>query len=299
MSRSPLRLLVLLCLTVSTIGVLAGCGSSKSSSTPTTTVNAGTDKKVAAEVPSSYKSKGLVVAADASYPPNEFFGPDGKTVIGLDVDLANALGKVMGVKVSVKNAGFDGIIPGLAAKKYDLGMSSFTDTREREKTVDFVDYFEAGTSFYVKGQGGPAIKSLADLCGHKVAVEKGTTQADDATKQGKKCKAGGKPGVQVLTYPDQNGANLALSSGRGDVGMADSPVAAYQVKKSAGQFKLSGPLYGPFPYGIAIPKKSGLVKPVQDALKVLIEGGQYKSILDKWGITTGGISKPTVNKAIS
>ena len=72
-------------------------------------------------------------------------------------------------------------------------MSSFTDTKEREKTVDFVTYFSAGTSFYVKAQGGPTITSLADLCGKTVAVEKGTTQADDATAQNAKCKTAGKP----------------------------------------------------------------------------------------------------------
>jgi polar amino acid transport system substrate-binding protein len=281
-------------------GVLTGCGSkSKSSSTPSGGVSAATDKAVAAEVPAAFKSKGLNIATDASYPPNEFFAPDGKTIIGMDPDLAVALGKVMGVKVSVKNAGFDGIIPGLAAKKYDLGMSSFTDTREREKTVDFVTYASVGTSFYVKAQGGPAINGLATLCGHKVAVEKGTTQATDSTAQGKKCKAAGKPGVQVSTFPDQNGANLALLSGRADVGMADSPVAIYQTQKTKGQFKVSGKPYGPFPYGIAVPKKSGLVKPVQDALKILIKGGQYQAIFKKWGLQDSAISTPKVNAAIS
>src|SRR6185437_15947044 len=97
------------------------------------------------------------------------------TVIGMDADLAKALGDVMGLKISVVNATFDSIIPGLASGKYDLGMSSFTDTKEREKTVDFVTYFIAGTSFFTK-TGGPTINTLADLCGKTVAVEKGTTQ---------------------------------------------------------------------------------------------------------------------------
>jgi polar amino acid transport system substrate-binding protein len=62
-----------------------------------------------------------------------------------------ALGAVMGLKVKVVNATFDSIIPGLAAGKYDLGASSFTDTKMREKQVDFVDYFTAGESFYTNG----------------------------------------------------------------------------------------------------------------------------------------------------
>jgi polar amino acid transport system substrate-binding protein len=284
----------------------AGCGGSSkktSSTTPTTVTTTSTtavNSKIAAEVPSAIKSKGtLTVAADATYAPNEFIGGNGKTVEGMDPDFAQALAGVMGIKMKVVNASFDGIIPGLASGKYDLGMSSFTDTKERQKVVDFVTYFSAGTSFYVKTQGGPTINTLADLCGHSVGVERGTTQADDATAQSAKCKKAGKSGVKVSVYPDQNAANLAISSGRAQVGMADSPVAAYIVKKSNGQFKLTGKSYNTAPYGIAIPKGNGMAKPILDALKVLISNGTYKSILTKWGIQAGAITNPVINGAIS
>ena len=307
-----LRLLVCLCALVLGVAVVAGCGSSKKSSSSSGTSSssgssgtstgaaATTDTKVAALVPPAIKKKGtLTVAADATYAPNEFIAPDGHTIKGMDVDLANALTKVMGLKASVKNANFDSIIPGLASKKYDLGMSSFTDTKEREKTVDFVTYFVAGTSFYVKAQGGPAINTLADLCGRKAAAEKGTTQADDIAKQAKKCKAAGDAPPKGLIFPDQNGVNLALSSGRAEVGMADSPVADYQVKKSGGTFKLSGKPYASAPYGIAIPKGTGMTKPVLAALKVLMQNGQYDAILKTWGIQSGAITNPKINGATS
>ena len=285
---------------------LAACGSSDKSTSTGSGGSSGSggataskDAAIAAQVPSAIKSKGtLSVATDATYPPNEFLNPGQKTVMGMDADLAHALATVMGLKADVKNATFDSIIPGLAAGKYDLGMSSFTDTKEREKTVDFVTYFSAGTSFYGKAQGAPAINTLADLCGHKVAAEKGTTQATDAQAQSKKCTKGGKPAVTVQVYPDQNGANLAISSGRAQVGMADSPVAAYIVKKSSGQFKVLGQPYGTAPYGIAIPKKSGLQKPVLAAMKKLIAGGQYKAILSKWGVGAGAITNPVMNGAV-
>ena len=282
--------------------VAAGCGGSKESAqtTTATTSTAAANSKIAAEVPAKIKSKGtLTVAADATYAPNEFIGSDGHTVEGMSPDLGHALAAVMGLKVKVVNASFDTIIPGLQSGKYDLGISSFTDTKERQKVVDFVTYFSAGTSFYVKAQGGAAITTLADLCGHKVAVERGTTQADDATAQSAKCRKAGKPAVTVLVFPDQNAANLALSSGRGQVGMADSPVAAYIVKKSSGQFKLSGTPYGTAPYGIAIPKGNGMAQPILDALKELMSNGTYMSILTKWGIQEGAITSPTINGATS
>jgi polar amino acid transport system substrate-binding protein len=251
-------------------------------------------------VPASIKSKGtLTVAADATYAPNEFIGSDGHTVMGMDVDLVNALAAVMGIKVNVVNAGFDGIIPGLASGKYGLGASSFTDNKLREKTVDFVDYFTAGESFYTKAQGGTTIASIADLCGHTVSAEKGTTEQADATTQGAKCKKAGKPGVTVLVFPDQNGANLAVSSGKAQLGFADSPVAAYQVQKSGGVFKLVGAAYANSPYGLAVPKGSGLTKPVLAALEVLMKDGTYTKILSHWGVQSGAITKPAINGATS
>lgn len=293
------RLSALALLVVPAAVLMAGCGGGGNASSGTTGATT-TDQGPAAEVPAAIKSKGtLTIAADASYAPNEFIGADGKTVEGMDADLAQALGGVLGLKVKVVNAVFETIIPGLASGKYDLGMSSFTDNKEREQVVDFVTYFSAGTSFYVKAQGGPTINTLADLCGHTVAAERGTTQAADATAQSAKCKNAGKAGVTVRVFPDQNAATLALASGRADVGMADKPVAGYTAKASNGRFKVVGPGYGPFPYGIAIPKDNGMVKPVLDALKVLIANGQYTAILTKWGIQEGAIDTPVVNGAIN
>jgi polar amino acid transport system substrate-binding protein len=275
----------------------AGCGGDDKSASPD---SSGVDAQAAGAVPAAIRSKGtLTVATDATYAPNEFIAPDGKTVQGMDADLAQALAAVLGLKATIKNATFDAIIPGLAAAKYDLGMSSFTDTKVREETVDFVTYFSAGSSFYVKADGGPAIASLDDLCGETIAVERGTTQADDAAAQSKNCTKDGKQKATVQTFPDQNGANLALSSGRAKVGMADSPVAAYIVKQSDGQFKLSGTPYGTAPYGIAIPKRSGLAKPMLAALKVLMARGTYAKILKKWGVGSGAITGPQINGATS
>jgi polar amino acid transport system substrate-binding protein len=284
--------------------LLAACGSSNNTTGGGGSSGGGiTATKVASiasELPSSIASKGkLVVAADASYAPNEFFDKDGKTIIGMDVDLANAIGQVLGLSIEMQNAKFDSILAGISAGKYDMGMSSFTDTKDREKVNDFVDYYSAGTSFYVLASGGPNIKTLDDLCGHKVAVERGTTQLDDSTAQDKKCKDAGKPGVTVDASDDQNGVNLSLTSSRDDVAMADSPVADDAVKNSGGKFKLSGQPYGTAPYGVALPKGNGMTKPINDAIKELISNGVYKRILDKWGIADGAVSAPQINGATS
>jgi polar amino acid transport system substrate-binding protein len=120
-----------LSLAVSLVSAVAivGCGSSSSSSSSSSAASpsstsasssaaAGSDAAIVALVPSSLKSKGsITVAADASYAPNEFIGPDGHTVFGMDADLSNALAQLMGLKANIVNATFDTIIPGLAAGK--------------------------------------------------------------------------------------------------------------------------------------------------------------------------------------
>ncbi len=136
----------------------------------------------------------------------------------------------------------------------------------------------AGTSFYVKASGGPDVTSLAGVCGHRVAVEKGTTQQADVQAREPACTSAGEP-VTLQIFNDQNAVNLALSSARADLAMADSPVAAYQVKQSGGTFRRSGRPYGTAPYGIAIPKGNGMAKPLLAALKQLIADGSYTKVL--------------------
>jgi polar amino acid transport system substrate-binding protein len=270
-------------------------GSGTSSAIPTQSV----DSSIASTVPAAIKNKGsFVVALDATYAPDEMIASDGHTIIGMDADLAKAITQVLGLNVKLVNATFDTIIPGLQSGKYDMGASSFTDTLARQKVVDFVTYFSAGEGFYIK-TGGQSFNGLASLCGHKVSVEDGTTEQTDAQTQAKACTSAGKPTVDVLSYGNQSQANLAVSSGRADVGFADSQVAAYIVAQSNGVFQNSGTAFEVAPYGLALPKGNGMAAPVQAAVNLLIQNGTYLKILDKWGIQAGAVTTANINGATS
>jgi len=215
--------------------------------------------------------------------------------------MAKAIGEVLGVEVDVENASFDTIIPSLGTR-YDIGMSSFTDSLERQQVVDMVTYFQAGTSFLVQTGKNSDLDTLDALCGHSVGVEKGTTQLDDATAQSTTCTDAGKGAVDVQTFEDQTGANQALSTGRVDVVMLDTPVAEYQAKQSSGTFEVAGSSYGVAPYGVAVPKAAeyaGLTDAILGAIKKLDTDGQYKSILTNWGIQDGAITDFQINGATS
>jgi polar amino acid transport system substrate-binding protein len=301
-----------------TLAILASACSSNSSSTTTTGAAAGStttsappipttviptqpaNTTIAATVPAAIRSAGtLTVALDATYPPNEFIAPDGSTIVGMDADLSNAITQTLGLKSKLVNATFNTIIPGIVSGKYGMGASSFTDTLARQKVVDFVTYFSAGESFYVKTGSSLVFNDISAICGHSIAVESGTTEETDAKTQAAKCVASGKPKSDVLVFTTQTQVNVAVSSGRADAGFADSPVAAYIVANSNGVFQLSGTAYAPAPYGLALPKGNGMAAPVAAAVNLLISNGIYHQILVKWGVQAGAITSATINSATS
>lgn len=281
--------------------VIAGCGSDDdkedSASDGDNASIAGNFNQAAADkLPQKIADAGtLTVAMDASYAPNEFMDEDGKTIIGMDADFADALGTTLGLDVEKKNTAFDAIIPGLAANKFDIGISSFTDNKEREKVVDMVTYLTAGTGFYTTADNPVDVQSLADLCGKKVAVQKGTVQQEDVEAQNKKCTEE----IKVSIFTQQTDVDLALRSGKAQVALADSPVALYAVQQSDGALKSTGTVYDTAPYGVAVPKDSGLAEAIQAAVQVMIDDGTYNAILAEWGQESGAIKTSVINGAES
>ncbi|WP_370973076.1 ABC transporter substrate-binding protein [Amycolatopsis sp. cg9] len=255
------------------------------------------DDALAAMVPADVKTDGkILVGQDQSYPPNEF--QDNGKAAGFDVDLGTAIGQVLGVQMEFQNASFDGIIPGIGSKKYEMAMSSFSITSERLQTVDMISYYKAGTSLGVL-KGNPDGIKVDDLCGKKVAVQKGTTQVEDLDKKNAACTGGGKPAIEITQLQAQTDVNLALTAKRVQAELADSPVIDYAVKQTNGALEVVGEPYDTAPYGIVLGKNSGdFGKAVQGAVQKLIDSGAYKKILDKWGLSSAGaVTKSEINPA--
>lgn len=280
--------------------LLSACGGSTSTSAATTPAATSAGSADASLVPASIKALGTItIAADASYAPNEFIGTDGTTVEGMDVDLGNAIAKDLGLTAKFVNSPFDSIIPALQSGKYQLGMSSFTDNKAREKVVDFVTYFTAGTTWAVQS-GNPKKVNIDSACGLKIAVQTGTVQVDDLNARSTACTKAGKRAITIEKYQLQTDATTAVVSGKDVAMLADSPVTGYAVSQSGGKLELLGQSYGNAPYGIAVPKNSGTFKDaILAALKTLISNGTYNTILTKWGVQSGAISNPVINGATS
>lgn len=249
-------------------------------------------------LPAEITSAGVINAATAAdYPPFEFLDENGK-LIGADIEISEALGTIIGVPVKNHATEFSNIMPGLQAKRFDIGVSSMGDYESRQKTVDFVDYYRGGTSFLILAEG-KAPEKLEDICGTKVGALKGTSSETQAEDSSKKCVEMGKPAIEVSAFPTQNDAVLALTSGRIDSVSGDGASNGYSAQQFSGKLRNVGfTVYGDRPYyGIAVPKDSPLYQPIFDAMKVLIDSGKYREILDKWGIADGALEAPLKNQA--
>jgi polar amino acid transport system substrate-binding protein len=289
-SRGWLGLIGVVALTLG----MAACGSSGSGGGGTPVPSSAVDSALAAKVPAAIKSAGKInIGTDSTYAPSEFLDTDGKTVIGFDVDLFNAVAGKLGLKTNWQSAKFDDIIPGVGSGKYNIGVSSFTINADRLKQVTMVSYFNAGTQWAAKS--GASVDP-DNACGKKVAVQTATVQVDDLTARSKKCTDAGKPAITMDQYQAQSDATSAVVSGKDEAMLADSPVCAYAVKQTNGQLALVGQIYDSAPYGYVLPKdQTDFGDAIASAVKALISDGTYQKILDKWGVTAGAITNPAVN----
>jgi polar amino acid transport system substrate-binding protein len=280
--------------------VLSGCANNTESGTSSTATTAASAEKVDAianTLPEKIKSSGkLVVGVNIPYTPNEFKDPSGK-IIGFDVDLMNAIASTLGLTAEYREADFAKIIPAIQGGTFDVGMSSFTDTKEREKSVDFVNYASAGI-LWAQRPDNPVDPNNA--CGKKVAVQATTTEeTDELPAKSKACTDAGKPAIQIIPFDGQDAATNAVVLGQTDAMSADSPVTLYAIKQSKGKLTQAGEIADAAPYGWPVVKGSPLASSLQQALEHLIQTGAYKQIATNWGVEQAMIDKPTINGAVS
>ncbi len=294
--------------TGSTSAAAGGSSSSAASSSDTASASASASGSgsagsggmdFAAALPEKIKSAGVIkIGTDATYQPNEYLDADGKTVIGMDVELFDAIAAKFGVKTEWIPTGFDSIILGVSSGKYDVGVSSFTVNADRMKEVTMVSYFKAGTQ-WVTQKGNPKGVDPENACGMKVAVQKGTVQVDDLDARSKACTDAGKEAITPLVDPDQAKVTAMVQSGKADAMLVDLPPAIAAVDLTGGAVELLGEQYDSAPYGYVLPKdQTAFGEGIVEALKALEADGTYKQILTKWKTEGGAITDFAVNPSV-
>ncbi|RKN48536.1 transporter substrate-binding domain-containing protein [Micromonospora endolithica] len=299
------------------LAVTAGCGGDSSSTAATgdevktvTVTIAGvgevtTDANLARKVPGDVRDRGtLTVATNAPYEPFIDFAEEGRTDAfkGLDHDLFMAASARLGIKATFTQQPFDGLVPGLQAAKYDAIAGGITDKKERQQVATFVDYSASGTGFLVKTGNPLAVKTVADLCGRKVAVQKASNQAKNLADYSKSDCAG--RAIEVKEYPENPQAVQALIAGNVDVVAATKVNLVDIAPGLAGKADLvedpsapNGWLASPNGFGFLKAQKE-LAQAYQAAVQSLIDDGTYTKILAQWKQEPIAIKQATIDQAI-
>jgi polar amino acid transport system substrate-binding protein len=284
------------CLVVALLAT--GCGNASTGGATTkadSTVQV--DRQLHDRLPAAIRQSGVIrLATDPSYAPMESYARDGRTIVGFEPDLAAALASVLGVRSEMVAADFGAALDGVRSGTYDGVLSAMTDTAEREKKADFVNYFAAGTSIVVQRGNPHGIADLKDLCGQVVAVETATVQVDLLRRAQSRCRT---RRIDVHTYKTNADALLQLRTGRAVAVLNDTPPAAHLItdQQTKANYQLASNVqYEPGLYGIAVAKgNTALRNALRDALERLIRSGTYAELLQRWGLTTGAVTASTVN----
>ncbi|NVN50732.1 bifunctional serine/threonine-protein kinase/transporter substrate-binding domain-containing protein [Mycolicibacterium hippocampi] len=256
---------------------------------------AGAVESIAATVPAEIRDRGrLVIGVNVPYAPMEFKNADGQ-LVGFDVELMNAVTEVLGLVPDYRDTSFDMILPSVLEGTTDVGMSSVTDTKAREASVDFVTYFQAGTQWAKRSGTAPNPNSP---CGVRVGVAQGTLQeTEELPRKSDQCVAAGQAPVEIVVSFSQDEVTNALIAGEVDAMSADSPVTGFAIKLSRGDLVPAGDVFDSAPYGWPVKKGSELAESLRLALEHLMESGDYRAIATMWGVERGMIDTPVINGA--
>jgi len=279
--------------------LLAGCAGGAETDASAGVITAAPVPAVQALVPEQVRARGTLTAVmSIGNAPLHYPAPDSSGhMLGVDPDLAKALGETMGLRVNVVGVSFDQIVPGLQSGRYDLAVSQMAISPTRLKVLDFVEYMNSDTGLGTRA-GNPLGLSAHALCGRLVGASNGSVQQSSYLPTlSTQCTEQGKPPIGIRNFPDQQKAILALVSGRVDGVFVDSPVIQYAagrvpdiavVDRFQGE---SSPAVG-----IGLNKGSTLTAAVQAGLAQLSRDGVYDRILAKWAVSSNGLSTFTVRK---
>lgn len=243
---------------------------------------------LAALVPEDIAAKGTInLGVNVDIAPLKFIDDMGE-VTGFSVEQFKLASAVLGLDVNIEQGSFDSLIPGLDSGRYDA-LASLADTAERQESVRFVDFLRAGVSWVAKPSENITLASRDDLCGHSVAVLKGSGAEGEMQEQLQSCAAANAPELRLASYADSNAALLAVDSGEDQLAMIDSPAAAYNAGAFPDKYTVAFTEYTN-PNGIGFPMQpEGLADAYSAALKHLYEDGKYQTLAAEFEIPEGDL----------
>jgi polar amino acid transport system substrate-binding protein len=256
------------------------------------------DAELTAMLPQEIQDAGAVgIGTEALYPPYEYLDEDGKTIIGLDPDLLDAITARLGIDYTLTNTAFDGLLPALDGDRFDLVAAAVTDTVARQENYDFVDYFQAGQAIVVAAGNPEGITTVEDLCGQPVSVLVSSAQ-ESLLNQFNKEDCASDP-IDITSLPTDQDALIQVQSGRAVATFTQEPVGRYNAAQISGgnAFEVANEeTLFPSPLGYVFGKEDTELRDAwQAALQSLIDDGTYATILESFELQSGAVDEATVN----
>lgn len=246
-------------------------------------------------VTAKIRKLGTIKDGITPYPDSDFLAKNGTTWTGWEIQLTNAVAKMLHLHVKYVSASVTADIPGVQANRWQLSTDDWFVTQARQKIVNFVTDLRSGTRFFEAKGSKVKVNSPSDLCGKTVAVKKATVEATLAQKAATKCTQEGKQKLTLQLYPTEAAVTLAIQSNRAQIGWTGSTPTDYLVKQQPDKFQVAGSDFTVVTVGIVVSKKyPKLAKAMSAAVNQLIKRGEYEKILKKWGNTTGRIHRSVV-----
>ena len=274
--KKLVTLILALALTLS----LAACGGGNASTSGSTS-SAGSDAASSSEAGFTTAVDGVLsMATEATFPPYEYY--DGDAIVGIDVEIAQAIADKLGLELQVTDIAFDSIIPGVQSGKYDLGLAGMTVTDERLEQVNFSDSYATGVQVVIVKEGGKVTSVddlFADGASNVIGTQTGTTGFLYATWDIQDAGLG-----EVKSFAKTTDAVEALKNGQVDCVILDNePAKALVAANEGAGLSILDTEYAVEDYAAAISKdNTALLEAVNGALKELIADGTVQSILDKY-----------------
>lgn len=240
-----------------------------------------------AQLPQDVRQRGSIRVVTGDYKvPMDFRAAGGK-LVGVNVDLANALQQRLGVKVELVAGTFDSVLGGIASGRYDTAIFTMNDTPEREKLVNFVDYANVPSAIAVPSGNPKTVTGINDsLCGLRVTAKSGEVEATEVQAQSRKCTSAGKEAIDLQLLQDDGSMEQAVLTGRVNAEVSGAEALGYLVKKNPGKLALVPANLGPQPVGMPFRKdRMALTKVVSEAWRQILADGTYAKIAKKWGVT--------------
>ncbi|UGT60689.1 ABC transporter substrate-binding protein [Nocardia asteroides] len=257
--------------------------------------------EIAALVPQAIRDRGTLVVTGSSgtAPPLRFYATDDKTVVGSEIDFAQLVADVLGLKLEIQVADWSNNFVRVDSGEVDVFISNVTVTEERKEKYDFATYRQDNVALEVPAEGGLEYRDRTSLAGKRIGVGTGTNQEQLLVKWNEQNRAEGLAPIDIAYFQQTSDYYLALASGRLDGYIGPNPTAIYH-SATTGESKIAATFSGAGAQlqgeiAVLTRKDNGLIGAIHAALQHAIADGSYRRVIDRWSLQTEALPASRIN----